>query len=387
MSKDAPVIAIVAGETSGDQLGGWLMEAMRQKHANVRFMGVGGSSMVAQGLNSLFPIEELSVIGFTEVVPHAMRIKRRIAEVADAIMREKPDILITIDSLGFNFRLNELLRSRGMRPLPKFVHYVAPTVWAYKAHRAPLTAQLMDMLLTILPFEPPYFERHGLRTHYVGHQIAWWWKEKGNAAMFRAAHAIAPDQPVLTIFPGSRKGELKRLLPIFGRAVALLNKRVSGLGVAMQLPPHLIPLAVTLTQHWAIRPHILSNAESKKDLFAATTAALAKSGTIALECALAGVPNVIAYRVNPLTAAMVRRLLKITHLGLANVLLKKPIIPELLQENCTPEKIADALTLLLTSEPARQAQIDALQELAGLLGVNDAQSPSQKAAGYILELL
>jgi lipid-A-disaccharide synthase len=387
MRKKAPVIAIVAGEISGDQLGGWLMEALKKQQPDIRFIGVGGSHMQDQGLPSLFPMEELSVIGFTEVLPHALHIKRRLRETAAMIQHEQPSILITIDSLGFNFRLNELLRKQGMEKLPKFVHYVAPTVWAYKAHRAPLTAQLMDMLLTILPFEPPYFEKHGLKTYYVGHQIAWWWKEKGDREAFRKTHGIAAPAPLLAIFPGSRSSELRRLLPLFGEAVAILKNKVAALEIVIQVPPRLTAIAQECTTNWVIHPMVISNTTNKKDVFAAADVALAKSGTIALECALAGLPNVIAYRVNTLTAAIVRRLLKITHLGLANILLKKPIIPELLQENCTPENIAQALAPLLINKEARQLQIDALKDVSALLGTNDSESPSDKAAAHILTLL
>ena len=382
-----PTIAIFAGETSGDQLGGWLMQALLARQPDLRLIGVGGANMQAQGLQSLFPMQELSVIGFAEVLPHALRLKRRIRETADYIMREKPQIVVSIDSLGFNFRVNEMLRARGMQPLPKFVHYVAPTVWAYKAHRTKKVAELMDCQLTILPFEPPYFQKEGLRAEFVGHEIAWFWKEKGDGVAFRARHRLPDVAPVLAVFPGSRTGELKRLLPIFGEAVATLHAAMPELQVVMQIPPALAPLAEQLVRHWALLPTLVTDPAEKKDLFAGSDVALAKSGTIGLECALACLPSVTAYKANALTAAFVRRLLKTPFVNLANVLLGRMVIPELLQEHCTPGEISAALLPLLNNPAACAAQAQAIAAIGPMLGTQDAQSPSEKAADIILGYL
>ena len=382
-----PTIAIFAGETSGDQLGGWLMAALARKRPDIRFIGVGGANMQGQGLASLFPMQELSVIGFAEVLPHAMRLKRRIRETADYIMRERPQIVVSIDSLGFNFRVNELLRARGMQPLPTFVHYVAPTVWAYKAHRAKKVAQIMDCQLTLLPFEPPYFTKEGIRAECVGHEIAWWWREKGDGAAFRARHGLSAEAPVLAVFPGSRVSELKRLLPIFSEAVTRLRHTTPTLQVVMQIPPALTPLAQALLEGMTPAPLLVSDPTEKKDLFAASDVALAKSGTIGLECALAGLPSVTAYKANALTAAFVRRLLKTPFVNLANVLLGRMAIPELLQEHCTAEEISVQLSTLLNDAQARDAQRAAIATIGPMLGTDDAQSPSDKAAAIILEYL
>lgn len=381
-----PTIAIFAGETSGDQLGGWLIAALKKQNPKLRFIGVGGANMQAQGLKSLFPMEELSVIGFAEVLPHALRLKRRIKQTAEFIAREQPDIVVSIDSLGFNFRVNELLRSRGIK-LPKFVHYVAPTVWAYKAHRAKKVAKIMDCQLTILPFEPPYFTKEGMRAEFVGHEIAWWWKEKGDGAAFRKRYRIAPETPLLAVFPGSRLGEINRLLPIYRDAVHLLHKQIPALEIALQVPPALATEAIRLTADWTVPHFVVSDPAEKKDLFAGVTAALAKSGTIGLECALAGLPSITTYKANAITAAFVRRLLKTPFVNLANVLLGREIIPELLQENCTPQNIAQALTPLLTDAHARDVQQQFLRVIPAMLGADESVSPSYKAASIILEYL
>lgn len=381
-----PTIAVFAGETSGDQLGGWLMAALKKQNPKLRFIGVGGANMQAQGMKSLFPMQELSVIGFAEVLPHAVRLKRRIRQTADYIMREQPDIVVSIDSLGFNFRVNELLRKRGAK-LPKFVHYVAPTVWAYKAHRAKKVAAIMDCQLTLLPFEPQYFTKEGLRAEFVGHEIAWWWKEKGDGIAFRKRNRIELATPLLAVFPGSRLGEITRLLPIYRDTLTLLHAKLPALEVVLQVPPNLATETIRLTSDWTVPHFVVSDPSEKKDLFAAATAALAKSGTIGLECALAGLPSITTYKANAITAAFVRRLLKTPYVNLANVLLGREVIPELLQENCAPEPIANALLPLLAEEQARDFQKQFLRVIPSMLGADSDRSPSDKAAEIILGYL
>lgn len=377
-------LALIAGETSGDQLGGWLMQALKARQPDIDFLGIGGSRMMEQGLLSLFPMQELSLFGFFEVLPHVRNIQRRLAQTVEMIERERPEILVTIDVPGFTMRVVKSLRERAIY-VPKCVHYVAPSVWAYKPNRARLLTERVDTLLALLPFEPPYFEREGLNTHFIGHEIAWQWREKGNGALFRRAHAIAPDAPVLAVFPGSRNGELKKLLPIFRDAVAMLQQQVPNLQIVMQVPTSQLANARARTQDWPVTPLLIDNSADKKDFFAAATAALAKSGTIGLECALAGLPAIITYRTNPLTAALLKRILKTPYVSLANILLGREVVPELLQEECNAKDIASVLGQLLEHEAARQAQQEALAPLPAMLGAHDSQSPSDKAAAIILD--
>ena len=379
-------IALIAGETSGDQLGGWLMEALRKRDSSIRFVGLGGPQMQAQGLVSLFPISEIALIGIAEVLPHARNILRRIRQTVAFLEAEKPDVIISIDVPGFALRVLKQLHARG-NIRPKLVHYVAPTVWAYRPKRAEIVAERYDHLLCLLPFEPPYFEAVGMKATNVGHEIAWWWKSRGDGLMFRARHAIGPDAPLLALFPGSRKGELDRLLPVFGEAIAMLKSEIPTLQVVAQLPQHLIYRVAEQTRHWPLKLHLLPSHQEKKDLFAAATAGLAKSGTIGLECALAGLPSITAYKANPLSVWLLRRMITTKFVNLANILLGREVIPELLQENCTAEKLVAALRPLLTSPPAREAQREELGKVAAMLGVNDAQSPSEKAAEVILGLV
>jgi lipid-A-disaccharide synthase len=382
----APTIAVLAGETSGDQLGGWLMAAMKAKRPDIRFIGLGGPMMEAQGITSLFPIRDIALIGIAEVLPHAFKIMRRIHETVEFIERERPDIVVSIDVPGFVLRVMKKLHKRG-NYRPKLVHYVAPTVWAYRPERAKIMAERFDHLLCLLPFEPPYFEAEKLPTSYIGHEIAWWWKTRGDGAAFRTRHGIAPDAPLLAVFPGSRNGEIKNIWPVLRASIDQIAASVPGLRITIQVPPGLVERMRAETKGWPLSPIILPSTEEKKDLFAAATAALAKSGTIGLECALAGLPSVIAYRGNPISAYMVKRMIKVKYVNLANILADAPIIPEKLQWDCTSEKITESLLPLLNDAAVRDAQRTQLDRIAAMLGTLDSESPSEKAASIVLGML
>ena len=378
-----PKIAIIAGETSGDQLGGWLMEAIKKQQSYVQFIGVGGERMQAQGLRSIFPMQEISLMGVFEILPHIFTIKRRLKETIRALIQEKPDVVVTIDSPGFNFRIAKALRATGAA-CPKLIHYVAPSVWSHRPERAKKVATLYDEQLVLFPFEPPYFEKEGLKTTFIGHQVAWEWKSRGDGEAFRKRHRMDQDAPLLAVFPGSRQGELNRMLPVIRTTIEKIHRILPTLRVAIQVPSALKARLEAETSDWMCVPLILTSLEEKKDLFAAATAALAKSGTIAIECALAGLPAVVTYKANPLSVWLVRRLILIQYVHIANLMANRAIIPEFLQEDCTPEKLSSALMPLLTGEPARSQQVSALKQFSNDLGAEDAQSPSDKAASIIL---
>ena len=379
-------IYIIAGEASGDQLGGWLIEALRHKRESIKFHGIGGSAMRAQGLSTLFPMEELSLMGFAEILPHIFRIKRRIKETVADIEAKNPNIVITIDSPGFTFRVVEALRKRGKVP-PKFVHYVAPTVWAYKPERAIKTAALFDHLLVILPFEPPYFSKTSLPTHFVGHAVAWWWKEKAQRLAFRTQHRIAEKAPLLALFPGSRKGEITHMMPLFRTTCETLKNNIPNLETAMLVRQEMLTVLKPYIENWPCPLHITHHVEEKKSLFAACDAALAKSGTIGLECALAGLASVITYRAHPISAWYIRKRIRTPFVNLANILCREMVMPELLQEAATPTALADALLPLLNNEHSRSEQQRKLSIIPAMLGANEAISPSDKAADIILSLI
>lgn len=379
-------IALIAGEASGDQLGGWLMEAIAAKRPEVTFIGIGGPMMQSRGLSSLFPIRDINLLGITEVLPHVFTITRRIRETVAFLEREQPEVVVSIDSPGFVLRVLKQLRARGICK-STFIHYVAPTVWAYRPKRAHLMKERFDFLLCLLPFEPPYFDAVKLPNRFIGHEIAWWWKTRGDGQYFRQKYGIAADTPLLAVFPGSRNGEINRLWPIFKASISQLHAAIPGLRVVIQVTPNLIERMRRETARWEIAPVILANTQDKKDLFAASTAAIAKSGTIGLECALAGLPSIIAYRANPISAYLLRRMIKIRFVNLANLMEDRMIIPELLQEDCTPENITATTLPLLTDAEARDQQCTDLAGVAAKLGVNDAQSPSEKAAEIVLGFL
>lgn len=381
-----PTIAIIAGEVSGDQLGGWLMEALKRQQPGIRFIGLGGTHMQTQGLTPLFPMHDIALIGIAEVLPHVRTITRRIREMVEFLEHEQPEMIITIDVPGFALRVLKQLHARG-KIRPKLVHYVAPTVWAYRPKRAKIVAERYDHLLCLLPFEPPYFVKEGLATSYVGHEIAWWWKSRGDGARVRAKYGIAAETPILAVFPGSRRGEITRLWPIFRRAIEQLVRDVPTLEIIIQIPADMRGAMETALAGWDVRAHLSTEATAKKDICAAATAALAKSGTIALECALAGVPSVTAYRANPISVFLLRRMIQVKYVNLANLLADRMVVPELLQEHCTPNRIAAALLPLLTDVAARDAQIRELTRISAQLGTEEAHSPSEKAAVIILDML
>jgi lipid-A-disaccharide synthase len=379
------LVFLIAGEPSGDVLGSALMRALKQRtEGAVAFAGIGGELMEAEGLHSLVPLQELAVMGLVEVLPRARRILRRIRETTDAIVRLRPTVVVTIDSSGFTWRIAKALRRRGQTvPL---IHYVAPMVWAWRAGRARHVARWYDHLMCLLPFEPPYFERVGLATSWVGHPVLESGLDKGDATAFRARHGIAPHAPLLAVLPGSRQSEARRLLPVFGAAVRRLAARFPELRIVVPTVATVASLVAEATRSWALPTIVVAGQAEKRDAFAASRVALAASGTVALELAVARLPAVIAYRVNPLTGFLAQRLVKVPYVNLVNLLLQREAVPELLLERCTPEALESAVAELLADDAARAAQVAAYDEALALLGERGAP-PSFRAADVVLEVI
>jgi lipid-A-disaccharide synthase len=385
-----PLIYLIAGESSGDLLGARLMQALKkQTNGTVRFAGIGGPRMQAEGLESLFPFHDLSLMGFVEIIPHLSLLYKRFRQTISHITHSQPDAVITIDSPGFTFRIAKKLREQSSTKHLKLIHYVAPTVWAYKAKRAEKVSKLYDFLLLVLPFEPPYFDAVELPNRFVGHPVVRDWREfRGNGRAFREKHGILPNAPLLTLLPGSRKTEIARLLPVYQETVDLLLQNHPNLSVVLVVPPHLENAVEEATQQWP-GLHILSaDPEEKRDIFAASTVALAKSGTVTLELSLAHVPLVVTYKVSPHSAWLMRRMIRVPYVNLVNLLLDRPVIPEYLQENCRPSLLSKAISELLRSPEARKSQLeDAAKALQQLDDETSPQTPSEKAAETILELV
>ena len=299
-ATEGPLVFLVAGEPSGDELGARLMAAIEQRR-RVRFAGVGGPLMEARGLSSLFPMAELSVMGLAEVVPHLPKLIRRLSQTAAAVRQCRPAVLLTIDSPGFNFRLAKRLKGAGV----PIVHYVAPSVWAWRPGRARAVAGYLDHLMALLPFEPPYFEAEGLATTFVGHPVLEdgldGIVERGDGEGFRRRHRIPPGATVLCVLPGSRRSETGRLLPVFARTLGLLKEQFADLYAVVPTVDTVADEVTAAAAGWPVPAVVIAAASEKAAAFAAADVALAASGTVALELAVAGVPAVIAYRVHPLT--------------------------------------------------------------------------------------
>jgi lipid-A-disaccharide synthase len=385
VSSSEPFIFIVTGEPSGDAIGGALIGALKARTGGrVRVAGIGGERMAEEGLKSLVPLGHLAVAGVAEVLPRARVILRHVRETTAAIRAAGPDAVVTIDSSGFTWRIAHRLRRAG-ETLP-LIHYVAPMVWAWRASRARRVARWYDHLLTLLPFEPPYFEREGLASTCVGHPIVESGAGAGDGARFRGAQGIAAGTLVLSVLPGSRGGEVRRLAPVFGGALRLLERIVGPFRIAVPTVENVAAMVAAAVRDWPGEPILLRGAEAKYDAFAASRAALAASGTVALELAMARVPMAVAYRLSPLTEALLARVLKVRQVNLINLMLERPLVPELLGPDCTPEKLAGAVATLVRDEPVRAAHISGYDQAMRHLGAGGI-SPSLQAADRILSII
>ena len=381
----APFLFIIAGEPSGDALGAALIGALRQRTGpELRVAGIGGEQMQAQGVASLVPLGDLAVAGVAEVLPRAPLILRRVRETVTAIRQLRPDAVVTIDSSGFSWRVAHALRRRGER-LP-LIHYVAPMVWAWRAGRARRIARWYDHLLTLLPFEPPYFERVGLACSYVGHPVLDSGAGQGDAARFRAMHGVAAEETVIAVLPGSRGGEVRRLLSVFGDAVRRLEAEIGPFRVAVPTVENVAETVAEAVKGWPGRPVVLRNPAAKYDAFAASRAALAASGTVALELAMARLPMAVAYRLNPLTEILLDRVLKVRQVNLVNLILGRALVGEFLRADCTPDKLAGAMAELVRDERVRAAQLAGYDQAMRRLGAG-GPSPSLRAADQVLAVI
>ena len=372
-------VYLIAGEPSGDLLGARLMRSLKkQMKDQVRFYGVGGEAMIAEGLHSLFDIRDLAVMGLVEVIPSIPKILKHLEEIVADIQRVQPDIVMTIDSYSFSIRVHKKLKHIGYQK--PHVHCVAPQVWAWKKGRAKKIGQFVDHLFCLLPNEQQYFEPHGMATTFIGHPVVEGGADRGNGAAFRKKYHIPEKATVLCLLPGSRKNELKYLWPVFRESVEQLKNYVPNLFVIIPTVRTVSDRLVELLHGWRM-PHLVITGEKERyNAFAAADVALAASGTVSLELAMAGVPHLIAYKVSPLTGAIARRLLKIRFVNLLNILADEEIIPELLQENCTVDKVVETLRQLLAHP--EQATRESLKKL----GLGGDDSPSDKLSKELKKL-
>lgn len=376
------LIYLVAGEHSGDVLGARLMLALRAARPEVQFAGIGGPRMVAAGLAPLFPMADLAVMGLLEVLPRIRMLRRRLQQALEDVRARRPAVLVTIDSPGFTLRLLKQLRTSGI----KRVHYVAPQVWAWHEERVKTFPGLWDRLLCLLPFEQAFFDRHGLPSRFVGHPVLESGAGDGDAARFRARHGLADNARVVVLMPGSRRSEVPRLLPVFADMLSLLAPDLPGLVPVVPVASAVAATVRKAAARWRVQPLIVTDLDDKHDAYAAASAALTKSGTSTLELALAGVPMAVTYRVNPITAAIARRMIRVPHVAMVNLLAGRQIVPELLQQDCTGAKLAATVRALLSDPAAAGAQRAAFQQVMASLAPPHAL-PSAAAAAEVLALL
>ena len=382
-------VFIIAGEPSGDILGARVMASLKTRSSTpIEFLGVGGSSMTEQGMVSLFPMSDLSVMGLAEIIPKLPQLLQRIKMTAAAIINAQPDVIITIDAPDFCFRVAK--RAKTTNPQLRIVHLVAPTVWAWRPGRAKRVAGFLDHMLCLLPFEPPYFVSEGLEATFIGHPVIESGADQGEGALFRKTHGIADDAPLLAVLPGSRTGEVTRHLPIFRETALQLAKIHPGLICVFATVPHVADRVKQITRDWPT-PVITvdgteENGAKKYAGFAAANVALAASGTVSVELALAGCPSVIAYRVNAFTAAMAKRLIRVKFASIINLIANQGIIPEFIQEHCQPANLCTAVSTLLSDEKVRDTQKTAFTQAIASLG-KGGPPPSDRAADTILPYL
>jgi lipid-A-disaccharide synthase len=379
-------IMLVAAEPSGDILGAGLMRALRARLGpDIRFVGVGGELMRAEGLDSLFDIKDLAIWGWTEGLRAYPRVIARADQTAALAAREKPDVAVLIDSWGFTLRVGQRLRKAD--PGLLLIKYVGPQVWAARPGRAKTLARTFDHLLSILGFDAPYFERHGLAVTNVG-----------NPALRRSMHDADPerardllgagkDDPVLLVLPGSRLSEVQRLMAPFGEAVARLKQTRPNLRVALAAAPSVAEAIREEASRWTYQPHLVEGEGAKQDAMRAADVALACSGTVTTELAIAGCPMVVAYRVSPLSAVLIRLMIKTRYITLLNIAADRAVAPELIQKHCNGPELAAALAARLDDPRLRASQAAEQTAALALMGSRDGPDPSEKAADAVIGLL
>ena len=334
-------IALVAGEASGDQLGAGLIAELRRRYPNAEFAGVGGPLMQAEGLDAWADASELAVMGLAEVLRHLPRLLRLRRKLRERLLAWRPDVFIGIDAPDFNLGVERWLKQRGVRT----VHYVSPSVWAWRESRAAKIGESADRVLCLFPMEPPIYERHGIDAHFVGHPLADALPLEPDRNAARALLGLDPEAKVLAVMPGSRLGEIQRLAPVFLDAAARVGKELPGLQVVVPAANAACRALLDALVADSPMPGARVIDRQAQAAMIASDAVLLASGTAALEAMLCKRPMVVAYRLAPLSHALVRMfgLLKVEHVSLPNVLAGEALVPELLQGDCTADKLAAAI--------------------------------------------
>lgn len=379
-------IYFIAGESSGDFIGSRVMDAIKHLSAgDVSFYGIGGSNMTASGLHSLFDIKEISLIGFFEILPHVFRLKKLIDRTVRDVIAQKAHVLVTIDCPGFSFRVAKKVRKAV--PHIKLVHIVAPSVWAYKPGRALEYAKLYDKLLTLLPFEPPYFIKYGLDTECIGHPVL---EQKffTNKVHLRKEFGIPPDCKVIAITPGSRKAEIVRHMKVIRDALCILVQNNKQKIIAVFVQPNDDYKEVIVEHMKGAEGLGFYISTERLKTFAMADVAIAKSGTNTIEIAASKTPMIVGYKLGTLSFLLIKLLIKIKYVSIINIIPNEEIIPEYIQSDFTASNIAISLgNLLRDNQKQGQIQVARSLEVLESIGLHSEETPSQKAARAILELV
>jgi lipid-A-disaccharide synthase len=382
-SRDLDIF-VIAGEESGDQLGAHLMDALAERApGGVRFRGVGGPRMADRGLASRFPMSDIALFGITSIIAHIPTILRRVRETVEALNENPPDALVLIDCPGFTRRVGRAIRK--LRPDIPIVFYVSPSVWAWRPGRAAEMRPYVDHLLALLPFEPAIHKKlGGPPTTYVGHPISERIADLRPNAEEQARRAAGPPQ--ILVLPGSRRLEIQRLSPLFAGTIAKVADMLGPIDLVLPAVPRLRGLIDRTIADWPVKPRVVEGEEEKFAAFRTARAALACSGTVTLELAVAGIPQVVAYRTGWLEAQIARRLITAETAVLANLVLGETVVPEFLQEFGSVETVAPALAAVIRDTPQRKAQLAAFGKLDKIMGFG-GEDPSHKAAKVVLDTI
>jgi len=376
-----PSIFLVAAEPSGDNLGAKLIAALRARAPDARFAGIGGERMAGEGFQTLFPIGDLSVMGFVEVLPKLPTVLDRLKRTAAAIRETKPDVVVLIDSPSFGLRVADRVRDTGV----PIVQYVAPQLWAWRPGRAKKLARRVDRILALFPFEPAFFARLGLEAVHVGHPALE--AGRGDGPAFRAAHGIAPEAKLVAVLPGSRRGLFARMAPVFAETLRVLAQGRTDLAFVVPYVANTDAASAAFAAALPGRAVRVFSAEEKRAALAACDAALTISGTSVLELAIARLPMAVGHRVNAFSAFLARRLIRVGHVTLPNLIAGRPIVPERLQEDCTPAILAADLARLLDDMSVRAEMLAGFESVCAQLGEAEIARgvlPSARAAEAVL---
>lgn len=376
-------VMLVAGEPSGDQLGAQLMAALKSLDKDVTIVGAGGPAMIAQGLKPLFTIDATSVMGLREVVPRVPGILRRIREASDFALKSRPDALVIIDSPDFTHRIAQRLK-RFDRSIP-VINYAPPQVWASRSYRAKKMARYIDAVINFFPFESEFFRRYGIPAYCAGYPVV----ERANrirgGAAFRKAHGIADGVPVLAVLPGSRRNEIRFILPVFRGAVEILAREIPEMVSVIPTVGHVAGLVRSAAADWPTPVRVIEDDDKRFAALDAADAGLAASGTVTTELALARKPMVVGYKLGWLTYLLARPFIHVSSIVLINLVLERQAVPEFIQSACTPEALAQAVKSLLVDQQARARQLCDLDEAVRVFGLG-SESPSERAARAVLAI-